>query len=120
MIPSAARLRRSRDLVKGTGNSFEMFAVIAGKTGASTGDLHSFLPALNVLAIPWGSLATSMVYFELVEIERLRPAQPTRLAPRPEPRNPAQHRCRRRTTATGARSRGRVRAPGPEVLRMRR
>jgi hypothetical protein len=76
--PDYSAMRRSRDLVKGTGNSFEMFAVIAAKLVVYAA-FGSILPALNVLAIPWGSLATSMAYFELVEIEQRGPA-PTDVA----------------------------------------
>ena len=118
--PERSAMRRSRDLVKGTGNSFEVFAVIAAKA-VVYGVFNSFLPALNVLAIPWGSLATSMVYFELVEIEKLGPEQPGEAAAAAlSPGIPAQAGSRRPMTATGARGRGRGPGPGPEVLRVRR
>jgi len=73
--PERSALRRSRDLVKGTGNSFEMFSIIAGKN-AVYATLNRLIPVLFVFAVPWGSLAASIAYFELVDLEagRSRPA----------------------------------------------
>jgi hypothetical protein len=67
--PEHSAMRRSRDLVKGSGNSFEMFAVIAAKN-AVYGTFNTIFPLLFVFAVPWGALAVSLAYFELVDIER--------------------------------------------------
>ena len=118
--PERSAMRRSRDLVKGTGNSFEVFAVIAAKA-VVYGAFNSFLPALNRLCDPVGRRwLTSMVYFELVEIEKLGPEQPGEAAAAaltpgiPARQAPPAHDSDWRP--------GRRRGPGPEpeVLRVRR
>ncbi|MEX0993794.1 MAG: hypothetical protein WDZ37_07355 [Solirubrobacterales bacterium] len=70
-------MRRSRDLVKDSGNSFEVFAVIAAKN-VVYGVFNSIFPILFVFAVPWGALAASLVYFELAGIEAGEPALPAR------------------------------------------
>lgn len=96
--PEHSAMRRSRDLVKQTGNSFEVFAVIASKNVVYN-TFISIVPLLFIIVVPWGSLGASLCYFEMVDIEAghreppasagqspLAPAADSAWRPAPRPR----------------------------------